>query len=78
MSGAGRDALGSFLFASDFALVNLKLMRGDSQDVTEHALRNEVQSALMQAKTGSVTSFKDFPDVGNEFHLNVDELAAGF
>ena len=79
MTSTGKDALSNFLFASsDCSLVNLKLMRGDSQDITTQQLRDEVHSALMQVRTGTAQSFNDFPDVAEPLHINVEELAASY
>lgn len=76
MTSTGKDALWSFLFASDACqLVNLKLMRGDAPDVTVQRLREEVHSALLQAKTSTMalSSFPESEDMGN---IDMQELAA--
>ncbi|MBX5190104.1 hypothetical protein HJB86_14435 [Rhizobium sp. NZLR3b] len=75
MTSTGRDALWSFLFASgDCQLVNLKLMRGDSPDVTTVRLREEVHSALLQSKT-STTALENFPETEEMGNIDVRELA---
>lgn len=76
MTSTGRDALGSLLFASgDCQLVNVKLMRGDSQDISIHDLREQVHSALMQVRTETAITCVDFPDAADHLHLNLEELA---
>jgi len=76
MTSTGKDALSNLLFAgSDCSLVNLKLMRGDSQDISTQRLRNEVHSALMQVRTGTAESHSDFPDVASPLHVSIEELA---
>lgn len=76
MTSTGKDALWSFLFASgDCQLVNLKLMRGDSPDVTTQRLREEVHSALLQSKT-STSAVSDFPEMEEMGNIDVRELAA--
>lgn len=74
MTSTGKDALWSFLFASDYKLVNLKLMRGDSHDVSLQQLRDEVHSALLQARTSSV-GLEDFPETAEMLNVDVRELA---
>jgi hypothetical protein len=77
MASTGKDALWSSLFASsDCQLANLKLMRGDSQDITTQELREEVHSALMQVKTGTSDAFADFPEETPGFRINLAHLAA--
>lgn len=79
MTSTGKDALSNLLFASsDCTLVNLKLMRGDSQDISTQELRNEVHSALMQVRTGTSTVHSDFPDVSSPLHVDLEELAASY
>ncbi|MEO1987445.1 MAG: hypothetical protein ABGX47_12500 [Martelella sp.] len=75
MTSTGKDALWSFLFASeDCTLVNLKLMRGDSNDVSLSDLRDEVHSALLQARTGA-EAVEDFPEESEPLSIDVRELA---
>jgi len=77
MAGSGKDALWSFLFASsDCQLVNLKLMCGDSHDVTMEELREQVHSALMQVKTGMSDQLVDFPEAANGCQVDLEGLAA--
>lgn len=79
MTSTGKDALSNFLFAGgDCSLVNLKLMRGDSQDISTQELRNEVHSALMQVRTGTSAVHEEFPDVASPLHIDLEELAAAY
>jgi hypothetical protein len=79
MSSQGKDALWSFLFASDDCqLVNLKLMRGDRQDISTQDLREQVHSALMQVKTGTSEMSANFPEVSAGLQVDLHKLAASF
>jgi hypothetical protein len=79
MSGQGKDALWSFLFASeDCQLVNLKLMRGDRQDISTQELREQVHSALMQVKTGTSEMSENFPETSLGLQVDLHKLAASF
>lgn len=75
MTSSGKDALWSLLFASDeYKLANLKLMCGDSRDVSLQDLRNEVHSAILQAKTSS-SGQSDFNEAADMLNVDVRNLA---
>lgn len=75
MTSTGKDALWSFLFASDDCqLVNLKLMRGDSPAVSIRQLRDEVHSALLQART-STSASANFHEIDEMGSIDLRELA---
>lgn len=77
MTQTHEDALWKFLFASDDChLVNLKLMRGDSQDIAVDELKVQVHSALFQVRTGTSESHVDFPEEKEGGQINLAELAA--
>lgn len=77
MTTTHKDALRDLLFADDGCrLVNLKLMRGDNQDVSEQELRDEIHLALMEVKDGSCQTFDKFPERTKGFGINLEVLAA--
>ncbi len=77
MTETQKDALWKFLFASDDCrLVNLKLMRGDSQEIETEDLRNQVHSALLQIRTGTSDCRTDFPEESDGGQVKLAELAA--
>jgi hypothetical protein len=72
-----QDALREFLFAGDDChIVNLKLMRGDSQDVSVQELRDVVHSALMEIKTGVSETCGKFPEEAAGCSIDLEKLAA--
>ena len=76
MASKQTDPLWQFLFASDdCSLVNLKLFRGDSNDITAQDLNEQVHSALMQVKTGTAQALDDFPETAEGGQVNVRKLA---
>ncbi|MBO6553554.1 MAG: hypothetical protein JJ926_11995 [Roseitalea sp.] len=77
MTTTHKDALREFLFASDGCrLVNLKLMRGDSQEVSVQELRDSVHSVLMEVKTGTSEVSSAFPEEAAGLSIDLEALAA--
>gem|GEM_PF-2734550 len=75
MSDPVADPLAGLLFGRDTELVNLKLCRGDSPDVSEAELRNETHFALTQVAFGRCDTHSDFPENKNAKRINVTELS---
>lgn len=69
------DGLHQFLFEHEGAeLVNLKLLRGDSPDVSKEQICEQLQSALVQKAAGQAHTVKDFSDVAGGGSINLAEL----
>jgi len=68
-------ALEKFLFGDENAkLVNFKLLRGDTPDISEDDICAQVESAIEQVASGKVAAVKDFPTSGDSMQFSVREL----
>lgn len=56
------ERLMSILFKDGFKLTNVKLFRGDSDEITEEDLCNEAHSGLMQELMGKARVSSTFED----------------
>ena len=69
------DPLAGLLFSGGRDLVNLKLCRGDSPEVSEGDLRSEVHFALTQVVLEMSDAHQDFPEDRNAKRVNVLAMA---
>lgn len=76
MNATQNDPLSSLLFGPERALINFKMLRGDSPEGTLGDLRAEAHSALLQVVLGTSESHKDFPEDRMAKRVSVAALAS--
>jgi hypothetical protein len=71
--------LHDFLFQNEGTeLVNLKLLRGDSPDVSKEEICDQIHSAIIQVASGEAASMEDFPDIAGVGSINLLEFEKQF
>ena len=73
MAKHNKTALLSLLAGKHDELVNVKLFRGDKDLVTAEEIQKQMHSALLQARMGSASTSKHFPD-SETMPVNVAEF----
>lgn len=70
------DPLAGLLFGSERKLLNLKLLRGDSPEVSEDELRDEAHAALLKVVLGTTRASKSFPEDATAKRVDLAQLGA--
>jgi hypothetical protein len=68
------DPLAGLLFGREAKLVNLKMCRGDSPQVSGTELRNETHFALTQVALGMCETHVDFPEDRTAKRVDLNQL----
>lgn len=75
MTRTCNEMLQELLFNNDGTeLINFKLQRGDSSDVSPEEICEQVHAAKIQVATGQAETFTDFPNVDKSGSINLLEL----
>lgn len=79
MTRTCNEMLQEFLFENEGTdLVNLKLLRGDSPDVSKEDICDQMHSAFIQVAATQATTLKDFPDSDGGGSINLPEFEKQF
>ena len=76
MTRTCNDMLRDFLFENEGSkLVNLKLLRGDSPDVTKEDICKQLHGAFVQRAAGQARTTEMFPEASDASKIKLDDLA---
>lgn len=75
MTRTWNDMLHDFLFENEASeLLNLKLLRGDSPDVTKEDICEQLHAAFVQRAANQAHTVTEFPELEGSGGINLSEL----